>query len=335
MTSLVVILIVALGALSTGLFAGAETGMYQLSRIRLRLAAEKRQRTAVLLARTLRDSRGLLVATLIGTNVSVHVVTSAVTMQLMQGADSSHAAEWTATLIATPILFVFSELIPKNLFLFRADILMPLVSPALFGSYQVLRWCGAIRLLQILSSFFAGLAGVPAPSKTAAESLHRHEIAAILKDTQEEGFLTSIQTGIMNRLVTASTTPVSAVMTRLNKVEKVDVMCSRDQLRQMLERHRFTRVLVYRETPKQILGFINVYQVLVSHEPFDSLEPFIKPLETIDAGTPVVEAIDRMQRDKLKILLATRARGQASTRPVGIVTMKDLAEELLGELAVW
>ncbi|MFC1765014.1 CNNM domain-containing protein [Planctomycetota bacterium] len=335
MDSLTAILVVVLAALMAGLFAGAETGMYQLSRIRLRLAVEKKQGLAPLLARTLQDGPGLLVVTLVGTNIAIHLATSTVTMQMMARSENAHSAEWMATLITTPILFVFSELIPKNFFLFRADTLMPLVSPILFGSYQVLRWCGVVGLLQIISSFLARLAGTPAPSKTAAESMRRHEIAAILKDTQDEGFLTGIQTGMMNRLVVACTTPVKAVMTRFKDAEKVEVNCTREQLQKMLEGHNFTRVLVYRDTPNQMLGFVNVYQVLVLDKSFTSLESFIKPLQTIDADTPVTDAIDRMQRDKLKILLVTHALRHKPHHPVGLITMKDLAEELLGELAVW
>lgn len=335
MHSLAAILAVLLAVLMAGLFAGAETGMYQLSRIRLRLAVEKKRGLAPLLARTLHDGPGLLVVTLVGTNLAIHLATSTVTMQMMERVEDAHAAEWMAALIATPILFIFSELIPKNLFLFRADTLMPLVSPILFGTYQVLRWCGVVRLLQVTSSFLARVTGTPVPSKTAAESMRRHEIAAILKDTHDEGFLTGIQTGMMNRLVVACTAPVKGVMTRFKDVEKVEVTCSREQLQLMLEGHSFTRVLVYRDTPLQILGFVNVYQAMTSGQDFTSLDAFIKPLHTLDADTPVTDAIDRMQRDKLKILLVTRALRQQPPHPVGIVTMKDLAEELLGELAVW
>ena len=329
------ILVFLLATLLSGLFSGAETGMYQLSRIRLRLAVENKQRLAGLLSRTLQDSAGLLVVALIGANIAVHAATSTVTMQLMQGAETAHNAEWMATLIATPILFVFAELIPKTLFLFRADTLMPLVSPILFGVYQVLRRCGVIRLLGIVSIFFARLVGTPMPSDTAAESLHRHEISAILKDTHDEGFLTGVQTGIINRLVIASTTPVKAVMTRFKQAEKVEVESTREDLRALLKGHDFTRMLVYRDQPEQILGFVNVYEVMLSPEDFTSLERFIKPLEMIDSDVPVCEAIERMQAGKLKILLVTRGQAAASTLPVGIVTMKDLAEELLGELAVW
>ncbi len=147
--------------------------------------------------------------------------------------------------------------------------------------------------------------------------------------------MTGVQTGIMNRLVIASTTPVEAVMTRVKQAEKVEVQCTREDLRALLEGHSFTRILVYRDRPEQILGFVNVYQVMLSQTPFTSLEPFIKPLETIDEDMPVCETIERMQTGKLKILLVTRTQAPDSTVPVGIVTMKDLAEELLGELAVW
>jgi len=42
-----------------------------------------------------------------------------------------------------------------------------------------------------------------------------------------------------------------------------------------------------------------------------------------------------MQKEKQKILLVTKTSRIGQERPIGIVTMKDLAEELLGELAEW
>jgi CBS domain containing-hemolysin-like protein len=275
------------------------------------------------------------VATLIGTNLSVHAATSMVTMMLIGSAKTAHAAEWVATLITTPILFVFSELIPKNLFLYRADALMPVVSPVLYGSYKILRWSGAIRLMQSVSALFAKLTHTPKPSKVAVESQQRHEIAAILRDTQDEGFLTGVQVGIMNRLVIASATPVKEVVTNISKVEKVGIDCDRDTLLGMLKGHAFTRMLVYEGSAQNIIGFVNVYQALGSDKPFESLHEFVKPIPRLQADTPVTDAIDLMQRDKLRIMLVNRPSRSGRSKPVGIVTMKDLAEELLGALAAW
>ena len=62
---------------------------------------------------------------------------------------------------------------------------------------------------------------------------------------------------------------------------------------------------------------------------------FVRPIRRLDATTSVIEAIDIMRRDELKIVLVTRTKPGKREVPVGIVTMKDLVEELLGELAEW
>jgi CBS domain containing-hemolysin-like protein len=49
----------------------------------------------------------------------------------------------------------------------------------------------------------------------------------------------------------------------------------------------------------------------------------------------VTDAIHIMQSEKHKIVLVTRSGRGGREWPIGIVTMKDLAEELLGELAEW
>ncbi len=115
-----------------GLFAGAETGIYQLSRLRLRLGIEQKQFSFVILAKALRDSGGLLISILIGTNLSYYIITSIVTYMLLRRVSSVHTAEFLATLITAPMLFVFSDLLPKSIFFYRADLLMPYVAPFLF-----------------------------------------------------------------------------------------------------------------------------------------------------------------------------------------------------------
>lgn len=335
MNSVLAILIFVVAVIMSGLFSGGETGMYQLSRVRLRLAMAQQDKLAMLLSKSLADRSGLLVATLVGTNLSVHIATSTITMLFMARMANSHNAEWMATLVATPILFVFGEMLPKNLFLYRSDSLMPLVAPILYGVDKSLRFCGIIPMLKAVSGGLARLMGTSNPSKMATESLHRHEINAIVRDTQEEGFLTGIQAGIMNRLVIASTTPVKTVMTRMKYVQAVDLDDNRDRLMALLSAHDYTRLPVFDRTHGDVVGYINVYQCLGEHPSFDNLHGLVQPIARVNGDLPVTEAIDLMQREKHKIVLVTRQVRKEKSQAVGILTMKDLAEELLGELAVW
>jgi len=101
-----------------------------------------------------------------------------------------------------------------------------------------------------------------------------------------------------------------------------------------LSRRAVTRLLVWQDTPANVIGFINIYDVLDSDAPFENLEPFVQPIPRLDAETPLIDAIDTMRRREQKIILVTRLRTKRET-PVGIITMKDLVEELTGELAEW
>jgi len=329
------ILVAVFTVILSGLFAGAETGMYKLSRLRLRLGIEKKRLSFVILGRCLHDSPALLLSMLIGTNLTHYFVTSIVTFLLLSKVTAAHTAELFATLMTAPILFVFAELIPKNIFFYRADYLMSLVAPVLFAFHKIFTWCGAVPLLKFMTGIFARLTGAPVPAGTAITAAQKHHISAILADIREEGILSSVQTDIINRLVSISHIPIRSVMIPINKVESVDADSDNAALLAKLKKCTFTRLPVVDGDPANIVGFINIYDCLTSSEQFTNLHNFIKPIRKLHADTPVIDAINVMQRENQRILLVTRIGHAGRERPIGIITMKDLAEELLGELAEW
>ena len=318
-----------------GLFAGAETGIYQLSRLRLRLGIEQKQFSFVILAKALRDSGGLLISILIGTNLSYYIITSIVTYMLLRRVSSVHTAEFLATLITAPMLFVFSDLLPKSIFFYRADLLMPYVAPFLFSFKKLLTWCPIVPLLKFISGLFGRLTGLPDSSRTAIASTQRHQIRALLRDTHEEGFLSPTQTAIINRLASMSNISIRSVMTPINKVQMVEVNSDTSALMSKLKECAFTRLLVYEGRVSNIVGFINIYEALSSVEESADLHNFIKPIRELGANTAVIDAINIMQEENEKTVLVTRIGHAGRERPVGIVTMKDLVEELVGDLTEW
>jgi putative hemolysin len=323
-----------------GLFAGSETGMYRLSRLRLRLGIEKKKLSFIILGRCMHDSNGLLLSMLIGTNLAHYLATSFITYIFftyifLRKAGSEHHAELFATLLTAPTLFVFSELIPKNIFFYRSDFLMPYLSPVLYTFHKVLSRCGIIHLLKFISSQLTRLSRLTASSKTVMTSTQRHQVQTILHDTHEEGILSPVQTDIINRLVNISHIPVTLVMIAINKVQTVDLNSDNSMLLNKLKKFTFTRFPVREEQTGNIVGFINIYETLSSSEKFANLNSHIKPILKINATTTVTNAINIMQKKKQKIVLITKRGRTGQERPIGIVTMKDLVEELLGELAEW
>ena len=332
---IVLILVIVFVIILSGIFAGAETGIYQLSRLRLRLGIEKRRLSFVILGKSLRDSTGLLLSILLGNNLTHYIVTSIVTYILLSKVGVAHTAELFATLIIVPILFVFAELLPKSIFFYRADYLMSCFAPVLFVFHKIFSWCGAVSLLKFVSRIFAQLTGSPALSRAPMVAVRQPHIKAIIQDTREEGFLSPVQTDIINRLANISHLSIRSVMTPFNKVQTVDANSDKSALLNKLKKSAFTRLPAYDRRPANIVGFINVYEALSSAEDFTTLHNFIKPIRKLSVNTIVSDAINIMQSENQKIVLVTRAGHVGRAKPIGIVTMKDLVEELLGELTEW
>ncbi len=319
--------------LFSAIYSGLETGIYRLSRLRLRLGTVRGRPPLALLSRAMRDSTGLLLSLLVANNLANYLATSSITYLFLAVA-SEGRAELLATLLTAPLLFVFGESLPKNIFLYRADALTGYLGPLLFVTYRALTWSGIVPLLRVVSNLFARLAGSPASSRTAITSSQSHQVKALLRDTQEEGLLSTVQAEMIDRIVTIPGLRLSNVMVPLDQTRSIRIQSDRAALLEELKQHTLTRLLVWRDTPTDIAGFINLYEVLATDEPFESLEKFLKPIQSLEAKTSVIDTIDFMRRAQSKIVLVTRRRGKRDV-PVGIVTMKDLVEELMGELAEW
>ena len=333
MASFSLILIIIFGMLFSGLFSGAETGIYQVSRLRLRLGIDKKQFSSVILGRALRDTPGLITSTLVGTNLSIYAVTSAVTYIMLKKTDSGHSAEFFATLITAPPLFIFSELIPKNLFFYYSDTLMLKIAPLLFVFYRLLSWCGIIAIFKYISLFLAKITHTPVPSSGIINAMQRHETAAFFKDIHEESFLTTVQADIVNRLLVVSNTTVDKTMIHLKKAQLVSIESNRQSVLDTVRENSFTRLPVYANARDNIIGFVNVYEVLCSEAECSDLREYIKPIKRLPQNTLVTDAMEAMQVEKEKMALIIRIGRKNNETAVGIITMKDLVGELFGELS--
>ena len=316
-----------------GLISGAETGLYQLSRIKLRIGAEQKHFFFIILSKIIKDSSSMLLTMLVVINLLQYLTTSVVIYVLVSKFKIEENVEFYTALIIGPVLFMYTELIPKNIFFYRADNIMPYLAPMLFVVHKFLTYCGIISLLRAFANFFAKLTGSHSTSNTIIQKSQRHHINAILKDTHDEGLLSSVQSEIINRIVSIPTINLSSVMIPINKTQMVPITSSKALLIDMFSKVPFTRLLVYDRFKSNIVGFVEIYDCLSGDNDFNNLNDFLKPIRKINANTPFTQTVKIMQQEKHKIALITKT--SQSQKPLGIVTMKDLVEELFGELIEW
>lgn len=319
---LILMLLVALSAF----FAGSETGVYRLSRFHLRVAVEQSKPFAAMLTKIVSDSHALIFSILIGNNLTNYLATSITTVILLSMVKSG-SAEFLATVIMTPVLFVFAEVLPKSIYYTRSNTLMRYFAPLLWFFNRLFTYTGIVFLLKSFSRLFA----------TPGESISSYgkgRIGQIIRETHEEGILSHVQIDLMNRLVKIPSIAVGSVMTPMSKVEMLSVNSTRQDVLNKLEDCPYTRLPVYENNKANVKGYVNIYKVLAADEKFVDIKKFVEPIKTLHPAMKIMEAINILKNENCKVVLIDKPSRHKHT-PLGLITMKDLAEELTGELEQW
>jgi CBS domain containing-hemolysin-like protein len=309
------------GLLGSILFSGLETGLYSLSRPRLEMRCWKKEPVALFLARWLRRPAGVLAGLLIWQNLCNFAVSAAVATLLHQHQVSGLAETLLSAALVLPLLLLFGEILPKDLFLTHADRWTYRLAPAL-------RWAlAAITLVPLLPL-------VLALDAVTRRLFHRGpeaqvgalpRLMALAEESASRGLLSDTQHDLIRRGLRLAQIKVGQVMTPWNRVIGVPANIGRAGFEALVRRYPIARLPVLGHSAQEVLGMVKAVQVLA--EPGEwNLRRRLEPAMTLLDEQSVRSAIQLMQAAKRTIALVVSRDGKV----IGLVTMKDLVEELLG-----
>ncbi len=310
------------------LYSGLETGCYVVNKIRLDLRADSGNRSARrLLAIHRRPGRALIVL-LVGNNLANYLASAGMVV-ILTYRGCLHA-DWYSVAILTPVIFIFCELLPKNLFHRHGETLVYAFSGFLEFSRRVFSAAGLMGMIRGLMWSVMKLAGRRWGSQEMP-LLHSRHVTGILAEGRASGALTHTQSAIAERIVNISRVRMHDVMVPLAGAVLVEESASVEQVRELLRLHEHPRFGVYSGERNNIVGVLNAYDVLLDDAPDVSVAAHIGPPLTLGEHLGVIEALIRMQqRREVMGLVVSQAGGY-----VGLVTIKDLVEEIVGELEEW
>jgi len=306
--------------------SGAETGVYSLNRLRLRLRAEQGRSAARALLRLLRRPQLTISSLLVGTNIGIYVATALATdfiRRLLPG----HAAELYSGLIMPPILLVLAEMFPKSLFQKHADVLMYKTVWAVRVSQTV--FYPAAVLLQWVSRLPQALMRTERAS--GGRALTAEALRFYLNEAAAQGALSGFQKTMAENILRLRSRTVAEVMTPIERTVMVAEDAPPGELLDILRRHRYSRIPVYRGARERIVGVINVLDVAALDGEPPAPGEMTRPVLSVGQTTSVADALWALRRARQQLGAVTDEQGRA----VGIVTIKDLVEEIVGELAAW
>lgn len=306
--------------------AGAETGMYCLNRLRLRLDAERGDARAKRLTQIIEHEQSALSTLLVGTNVANYFVTifAAIVVSHVWQIEGGKS-ELITTAIVTPIVFVFGEVVPKIMFQREADTLMRRGAGAFHVSSMLLRI--PVTLLNALSRPVLLLVA-PHGRREAADP--RRRMALLLQNAlaSDEGGLGHLE--YIDRVLDLSNVALHEVMVPRNRIASVRADTNRKQCIALARRVPHSRFPVFDKSDRRIEGYVLIDELLAD-ENWTQLRGRLRPIQRLKPHDSVAAAIVRLQSARENLAIVEDRRGNL----LGLVTLKDLLEELTGELHAW
>ena len=322
MISWAYIALIFLCMLLSGFFSGSETGMVSCNRIRMRYLAEEGHWKERIAHRLLSAPERSLTMTLVGNNLVNILAVSLATYQMIQWF-GGHRAELLTTLIMSPIVLIFGEIIPKAMFQQRADELTPWAAPPL-KVFSILL-SPLVSVSTLLSAQVLKLARVRGPDRKAV--LTRAELYALIEEGQRAGSLDSHRGEMIEEVFDLRQTMARDVMEPLQSVVALPIGSPVEEAVERIVHTTQPGLLVFRDRPSHIVGAIFPAQLL-DVPPETPIDDLVEQIVRVPEHEPLDSLLEQLQRSQHQLAVVSDPRGVS----LGLVTLEDVLEEIVGEI---
>ena len=319
------LIVVVLLIVGVGILGAAEVSITRINRVRAYRLREEQRRGAVSLVKIADNPAPFLNVVLLLTLLSTiggTTIASSLAIRRFQG-----AGELIATVGMTVLLFVFADVTPKTFAIQQTDRVALALAPLI------------VALGRLVGPFATGLvklANVLMPGKGLPHGpfITEQELRASAEVASEEGEIEDEEKDLIHSIFEFGDTIVREVM-----VPRPDIICIEDDktlrdVQALVLTHGTSRIPVYDadEDLDSVIGIVfakDVLKALHQGKHDAPLNEVVRETHFIPETKKVAELLREMQRDKFHIALVTDEYGSVS----GLVTLEDLLEELVGEIA--
>lgn len=316
-----IILIVLL--MLSAFFSSNETALMSVNKIRLRSLADSGNKRAALVLDVLENhTPKMLSAILIGNNI-VNLSASALATSLAYTFGGYMVS--IATAVLTIAILVFGEITPKNYATLKAEKLtlryIPIIRVFMFLMTPV------IFIINLFSRVIMLLLRVD--PNTAGRGMTEDELRTIVDVSHEDGVIESDEKEMIYNVFDLGDANAKDVMVPRVHVTFADINNTYDELIEIFREDKFTRLPVYEETQDNIVGIINMKDLLLydRNEPFHIRDIMRKPHFTYEYKG-ISELLVEMRDSTFNIAIVLDEYGEMA----GLITLEDILEEIVGEI---
>ncbi len=315
-----IILIVLLGL--SAFLSSAETALTTVNKIRIRTLAEEGKKRAETVLKITDDSGKMLSAILIGNNI-VNLSAASLTTTLAYSFGGSMVA--IASGVLTVAILLFGEITPKTMATIHSEKMALIYAPVISAFMKIMTPVIFIINGMSLGVLFLLRVDPNDRNRTMTET----ELRTIVDVSHEDGVIESEEKEMIYNVFDLGDAKAKDVMVPRVHVTFADVESSYKELLEIFREDKFTRLPVFEETTDNVIGTINMKDLLL----FDNTKEFhvrdiLREAYFTYEYKNISELLVEMRQASLNIAIVLDEYGETA----GLITLEDILEEIVGEI---
>ncbi|MDP3927923.1 MAG: hemolysin family protein [Bacteroidota bacterium] len=325
-------IIIISSILFSAFFAGMEIAFISANKLLIELKHKQGSTYANLLSPFLANPSKFISTTLIGNNIGL-VVYGIYMAKLL----NPHLLVWIPalsnsvflkltmqTIISTLIVLVTAEFLPKVLFRINPDnLLKVLVFP--FMIFYYLFWPVVIFITWLSKSILSKLSGDQFKESTPAFS--KVDLDQYIDQINDQDLPNDaeVDTEIFKNALDFSNIKVRECLVPRTELVAMEMQSSIEQLYQKFIETGLSKILIYKEDPDQIIGYVHQKEMFKKPQTTQSI---IIPIEIATETMSIMDLLNKFIRNRKSLALVVDELGSTA----GIITIEDILEEVFGEI---
>jgi len=312
-----VVAVIVITLILQGFFAGSEIALISCDKVKMKLLADSGSRGAKLVLVSFSQIERFLSTTLVGINLSL--ITSTIVLTFYIQDRFGAGAELYTVLILSPLIIIFGQVVPKAVFQKKRNTIIlwaiyPLwVATKIF--YPILIFVNIFtkKLLTLIGS-------------TENTYITREELINVIEgDTSTP--TVDYKERIIKRIFRFSETTVEEIMIPLIQVSALGEDTKVGDAINLIKETGHSRIPIFSERIDNITGILHSFYLLGA-DPNEAVKNYAHPPFYVPESKPVDELMDEMKEGKAGMAIVVDEYGGA----VGVITLEDILEEVVGEI---
>jgi CBS domain containing-hemolysin-like protein len=307
-------------------YAGAETAVVSASKARIDVLAQQGDTRALRIKKLWQEPDKMLGTVLVSDNLMSAAAGMAGLRLIVYALPGREGLqEVLNTVVMTMLILIFCEILPKTTFRAKADSLALKSALGLWVADKILR-----PVVWVVTKF-TNLAVRMADREDEVERqrVMREELKLVARMGEREGILQKEQLRMIYSVLDLEMMTLEKVMTPLVDVVALPKNASPAEFYKRVSETGYSRIPVYQDRIDNLIGIVNVLDILYAKSPPASIAPFIQKDVAHEPESKRIYSLlrDLKRRRKAMVFVVDEYGGV-----VGIVTMEDLVEEILGDI---